>query len=118
MKFQPHIKAIRREVTPRRLAAARRALTRQAEAVALFPDLQPTETPQQRCDRFDLDGVATVQRWRDAEADRWRRARRTLRTLSAEQRAQVHARFTLNRFMPKTAFYLLEIIRAVCAPQL
>jgi hypothetical protein len=118
MKFQPHIKAIRREVTPRRLAAARRALTRQAEAVALFPDLQPTETPQERCDRFDLEGVATVQRWRDAEADRWRRARRTLRTLSAEQRAQVHARFTLNRFMPKTAVYLLEIIRAVCAPQL
>ena len=118
MKFQSHIKATRREVTPRRLAAARRALTRQAEAVALFPDLQPTETPQERCDRFDLEGVAMVQRWRDDEADRWRRARRTLRTLSAEQRAQVHARFTLNRFMPKTAVYLLEVIRTVCAPQL
>ena len=117
MKFQPHIKATRREVTPRRLAAARRALARQADAVALFPDLQPTETPQQRCDRFDLDGVAMVQRWRDAEASRWRRARRTLRNLSTEQRAQVHTRFTLNRFMPKTAVYLLETIRAVCAPQ-
>ena len=117
MKFQLHIKATRREVTPRRLAAARRALTRQADAVALFPDLQPTETPQQRCDRFDLESVAMVQRWRDAEAARWRRARRTLRNLTAEQRAKVHARFTLNRFMPKTAVYLLETIRAVCAHQ-
>jgi len=86
MKFQPHIKATRREVTPRRLAAARRALARQADAVALFPDLQPTETPQQRCDRFDLDGVAMVLRWRDAEAARWRRARRTLReTLNKDE---------------------------------
>ncbi len=118
MTFQSHIKATRREVTPRRLAAARRALTRQAEAVALFPDLQPTETPQQRCDRFDLEGITMVRRWRDAEAARWRRARRILRTLTTEQRAQVHARFSLNRFMPKTAVYLLEVIRAVCGPQL
>ena len=113
MKFERFIRAERRPVTGRRLAAAKRALRRQADAVALFPELQPTETPQQRCDRFDLEGVATVQRWRDAEAERWRRARRDLRAMTATAQAQVDRRWAQNRFMPKTAVYLLEIIRAV-----
>jgi hypothetical protein len=114
MKFCPHIKATNtREVSPRRLAAARRALQRQADAVALFPELQPTETPQARCERHDRETVAMVQRWRDAEAANWKRARRMFRALPSETRAQVEVRFWGNRFMPKTAVYLLETIRAV-----
>ena len=113
MKFERFIRADRRPVTGRRLAAAKRALQRQADAVALFPELQPTETPQQRCDRFDRESVATVQRWRDAEAERWRRARRELRAMTPAAQAQVDRRWVQNRFMPKTAVYLLETIRAV-----
>lgn len=113
MKFDRFIRAERRSITGRRLAAAKRALQRQADAVALFPELQPTETPEQRCERFDLASVATVQRWRDDEAKRWRRARRELRAMTAEQQAQVDRRWAQNRFMPKTAVYLLESIRAV-----
>lgn len=70
MKFYLHIKATRRDITPRRLAIARRALQKQADAVALFPELQPTQTPQERCEQFDRETVDMVQRWRDAEADR------------------------------------------------
>lgn len=113
MKFYRFIRAERRPVTGRRLAAAKRALRRQADAVALFPELQPTETPQERCDRFDLDSVATVQRWRDAEAERWRKARRELRAMTPAEQSQVDRRWAQNRFMPKTAVYLLETIRAV-----
>ena len=114
MKFDPHIKATNsREVTPRRLAAARRALQRQADAVALFPELQPTQTPQERCEQADRDTVAMVQRWRDHEAASWKQGRRMFRALPPTTRAQVEARFWGNRFMPKTAVYLLEIIRAV-----
>jgi len=113
MKFNPHIKATRREITPRRLAAARRALQAQADAVALFPELQPKQTPQQRCEQFDQAAVEMVQRWRDAEADRWRRARRMFRALPPATRTQVEARFWDNRFMPKTAGYLIETIHAV-----
>jgi hypothetical protein len=113
MKFSPHLKATRREITPRRLAAARRALQRQADAVALFPELQPTQTPQERCEQFDAETVAMVQRWRDHEAASWRRARRMFRALPSQQRAQVETRFWGNRFMPKTAVYLLENIYAV-----
>lgn len=113
MKFSPHIKATRRAITPRRLAIARRALQQQADAVALFPELQPKQTPQERCDQFDDESVAMVHRWRDHEAASWRRARRIFRTLPPTARAQVEARFWGNRFMPKTAVYLLETIHAV-----
>ena len=113
MKFYPHIKATRREITPRRLAAARRALQRQADAVALFPELQPKQTPQERCEQFDQQAADMVQRWRDAEAANWKRARRLFRALESEARARVEERYWGNRFMPKTAVYLLEVIRAV-----
>ncbi len=113
MTFQRFIRAEPRPITARRIAAARRALQRQADAVALFPELQPTETPEQRCARFDLENVAAVQRWRDDEADRWRRARRALRAMSPEAQAQVDRRWAQNRFMPKTPVYLLDIIAAV-----
>jgi hypothetical protein len=113
MKFERFIRAERRPVTGRRLAAAKRALQRQADKVALYPELQPTETPQERCDRFDLASLAASQRWRDAEAERWRRARRELRAMSAAKQTQVDRRWGQNRFMPKTAVYLLETIRAV-----
>lgn len=113
MKFYSHIKASRREITPRRIAAARRALQKQADAVALFPELQPKQTPQERCEQFEAETVAMVQRWRDHEAASWKRARRMFRALPPAQRAEVEARFWGNRFMPKTAVYLLETIHAV-----
>ncbi len=76
-------------------------------------ELQPTETPEQRCNRFDDASQATVQDWRDTRAANWKRARKTLRALTAEQQAQVDRRFTQNRFMPGDPVYLLEIIRSV-----
>ncbi len=115
MKFYPHIKATCRKITPRRLADAHRALQRQADAVALFPELQPTQTPHERCEQADRETIAMVQRWRDREAANWKRARRIFRDLPTATRAQVEARFWGNRFMPKTAVYLLETIRAVSA---
>lgn len=113
MKFDRYLRAERRPITGRRLAAARRALQRQADSVALFPELQPTETPEERCRRFDDTSLATVQRWRDTRAADWRRARRTLRALPTEIQARVHQRWTRNRFMPGDPVYLLETIRAV-----
>ena len=112
MQFDRFIKATRRPVTGRRLAAARRALQRKADAVALFPDLAPTETAAERVDRFDAESVATVQRWRDHAAQTWRRARRQLRELTPEQHAAVMAQWN-NKFLPKQAHYLADIIFTV-----
>ena len=112
MKFDRSIKATRRPVTGRRLAAARRALQRQADKVALFPELAPTETPAERVDRFDADSVAMVLRWRQHTAQTWRRARRQLRALTPEQRAEVMAQWN-NKWLPKQAHYLADIIFTV-----
>jgi hypothetical protein len=112
VQFDPYIKATRRPVTGRRLAAARRALQRQADKVALFPELAPTETPGERVERFDAEVVAMVQRRRDDLAQTWRRARRQLRALTPEQRAKVMAQWN-NKFLPKHAVYLADIIFTV-----
>lgn len=113
MKFDRYIRAERRPITGRRLAAAKRALHRQAEAVALFPELQPTQTPEERCRQFDDSTVAFIQSLRDHRAVNWRRARHQLRTMLPFLRGIVEARFFGNRFMPKDPVYLLEVIRAV-----
>jgi hypothetical protein len=106
----------RRGPTPRRLAAARRALKRQADDVALFPELAPTETPEERVARFDADTDKAVASWRDLEAKHWRRARAQFRALTTEQQARVSQAFWGNRFMPKNGTYLLETIRAETKP--
>jgi len=113
MKFDRYLRTDRRPITGRRLAAASRALRKQAEQVALFPELQPTETPEERCNRFDAEAVATLKRWRATRAADWRRARHKLRNLPPEIQAKVHQRWTQNRFMPGDPVYLLESIRAV-----
>lgn len=115
MKFDRSIKATRRPVTGRRLAAARRALQRQADAVALFPELAPAETPAERVDRFDAEAVAMVQRLRDHTAQTWRRARRQLRALPPGQRAEVLRQWD-NKFLPKQAHYLADIIWTLTRP--
>jgi hypothetical protein len=115
MQFQPHLKATRRPVTGRRLSAARRALKRQTDAVALFPELAPTETPAERVDRIDADSVEMVQRWRDHAAKTWRRARRQLRALTPAQRAAVLKRWN-NPHLPKQACYLADLIHSELNP--
>ena len=113
MIFQKFIRDDVRPITSRRLAAARRALQRQADAYALVPEFQPTETPAERCTRFDRETSGAVRRWRDLQAKHWRSGRAQFRALAPELRAQVAARFWGNRFMPKTATYLCEVIRSV-----
>ena len=110
MRFERQFRRVLRPVTGRRLSAARRALQRQADAVALFPELQPTETPADRCRRFDDESQTTLARWRNLRAAAWKRARRQFRSLPADQRAETARRFWGNRFMPKDPAYLLDIM--------
>jgi len=114
MKFQRHIKARDdREITPRRLACAERRLQKQREEVALFPELGPQESAQERCERISRENTAHWQRIRDHEAASWRKGRKAFRALPPEMKAQVEQRYWGNKFMPKTAVYLLEVLREV-----
>jgi hypothetical protein len=114
MQFDRYtIRPTLRPITGRRLAAAKRALQRQADEVALFPELQPTETAESRCRRFDEAMAETVRDWRATRAAKWRRARKLYRSLDDSLRAEVDARFFDNRFMPKDPVYLLDIIHGM-----
>ena len=111
MKFRRQFRRVLRPITGRRLSAARRALKREADEVALFPELQPTETPEQRIARLDAAAEAHFQTLRDHTAATWRRARRTYRTLTPAQREQVLARWNAPTWHPPhEAHYLADLI--------
>lgn len=113
MKFERYIKATPRPISNRRLAAAKRSLQRQADEVALFPELAPTQTPLERCQHFDQVSQTWVQSWRNERAARWRKARKQWNELSEFQAALVQIRYVHNHFMPGDPTYLLDIIRDV-----
>ena len=118
MKFLRQSRRILRPITGRRLSAARRALQREADKVALFSELQPTETPEQRIARLDADAQAHYQRMRDHTAATWRRARGAMRTLTPAQLAQVAERWhTPNWHPPHEAHYLAGLIHTAIRPQ-
>lgn len=117
MKFARQHRPILRPVTGRRLAAARRALQRQADEVALFPELQPTETPEQRIARLDAETQVHFQHLRDHTAATWRRARRAFRALTPDQRSQVLARWLHPTWHPpREAHYFADLIHTVKHP--
>lgn len=119
MKFVRQSRRALRPVTGRRLSAARRALQRQADAVALFPELQPTETPEQRIARLDAQAEAHYQQIRDHAAATWRRARREFRTLTPTQRDQVLAQWHAPTWHPPhEAHYLADLIHQATKPSL
>src|SRR5262245_16956658 len=111
MKFRRQHLRVLRPVTGRRLFAAGRALRRERDAVALFPELQPTETPEQRIARMDAAAAAHLQTVRDRTAATWRRARRAFRALTQAQRAHVLAHWNAATWHPPhEAHYLADLI--------
>src|SRR5262245_58386319 len=118
MKFRRQHLRVLRPVTGRRLSAAGRALRRKRDAVALFPELQPTETPEQRIARMDAAVEAHLQTVRDGTAATWRRARRAFRTLTPAQRDYVLAHWTAATWHPPhEAHYLADLIHTATSPQ-
>ena len=112
MRHRIHYRPIPRGMTPRRLAAARRALTRERERYALFSDevAADQESPEQRIDRFDQRSLRQDQGHRELAAKHWRWGRRQLEAVEAETRDQIlHA---WNRSMiPADAHYFANFVR-------
>jgi hypothetical protein len=106
------------EVTPRKLAAARRAVQKQKDRYPLFPELLKHQTAEER-----LASIADErQKWwhemRDRHAELWRRARKALRELPAGPCAAIKHYWEI-RSCPGDPVYLLSIIhehkaRKVC----
>ena len=100
----------RREWTPRRLIAAERAVRREADAVALFPELRRVNSVAQRMEQMDARSDRITARLRQGRAEMWRDARRFLRSLPTEDRERLLARWN-TRFMPGGPADLLSLAR-------
>lgn len=101
-----------REWTPGRVAAAERAVKREADAMPLFPELRRATTVEQRMEWSDTREQTFTSRLRHQRAKSWRRVRRHLFSLSPEHRAIVLAKWN-TRFMPGAPQNLDCVMRMV-----
>ena len=99
-------------MTSRRLAAARRALTRERDRYALFADevAADQESPEQRIDRFDQRVLRQDQSHRDLAAKHWRWGRRQLELVSEDIREQILAAWDRSSCPPE-AHYFADFVR-------
>lgn len=88
MKFQrfPFRQAHTPGATPRRLAAARKAIQAQLDKVPLFPELVTIQDPEERIAIIDSGRIDNMAERRRDIARNWWRARRILRGLFPAQR--------------------------------
>ncbi|MGV3661343.1 MAG: hypothetical protein ACO1TE_14235 [Prosthecobacter sp.] len=100
----------RREWTPRREAAAKRWLAKEADKMALFPELRRETTVEQRRkgaeDREDTMTTAM----RAHHAQMWREARAALRRMEPPARAAFLAYWNAGQF-PAEGAMLLSFLR-------
>jgi ribosome modulation factor len=100
-----------RGVTPRRLAAARRALQNQQDKfpllAVLIAEAQPT--PEQRILNSDQKFICTFLEDRKRTAKGWREARKQLRALIEQDRNQLLTHWNRSHY-PKTPVYLKTLI--------
>ena len=101
-----------RGITPRRLAAAKRALKRERDRLALFADEVAREqpSPEERIESFDDRGMRAERAMRDLAARHWRWGRRQLELVSDDVRQQILCAW--NRSMaPPSAHYFADYVR-------
>ena len=111
IRFKRALKSEKRGVTPRRLAAAKRTLKRQAEALPLFSEQIRAEqpTPKERIRTFDNNHAEWAQGMRDHDAEKWRKARAQLRSLPKEEQ-EVVLTFWNKSSMPANAVYFATVM--------
>lgn len=95
--------------TPRRVAAARRAVKRERARLPLFAH-EYTGTVEDRIRAVDRHDLAFTAYWRANHAEWWRRARRILRRLPDPLRARILEGWNRGPY-PATAVYLLDFLR-------
>jgi hypothetical protein len=110
MRFGRYPRPATHERTPRRLAAARRAVQRDRDSCPLFPDLVKHQTAEERLDAKDDEGEAYWAKMRKHQADTWRRARRELRALPSITRLGVLRYWNGERHGPCDASYLADLL--------
>jgi len=111
MRFRRQEKIEGRGISPRRLAAAKRALQRQADALPLFSAQIKAEqpTPEERIINHDNNFADWKQGCRDAAAKTWREARAKLRALPREEQEMI-LKYWNKSGMPAAAHYFATVM--------
>jgi len=112
VKFDRYPSKAPREITPRRVAAAARAVRREADAMPLFPELRRFTSTEERLDQMQAAGAAAIGDMRDFQAQSWRKARAILRReMRPTQAAGIVSYWQGGWSGPRTGTYLLGMIR-------
>ena len=100
-----------RGITPRRLAAAKRALQRERDRHALFADQVASEQPtaEERITKSDLGVIEYDQGHRDLAATHWRWGRMQLRNCP-EIAEEILAKWNRSS-IPDTGTYFADFVR-------
>lgn len=98
-----------REWTPRRIAAAAKAVQRERDSVPLFPEMARYTSVKERQADMDQFSIDMIQGFRDHSAKNWREARRLLRALPAITREGI-IRYWNRAGLPADPVYLLDVI--------
>lgn len=101
-----------RGITPRRLSAAKRALSRERDRLPLLAGQVAAEqpTPEDRIQHFDRQLLEHDQAHRDLAAKHWRWGRTQLSFLSAEIRVAILAAWNASS-IPANAHYFADFVR-------
>jgi hypothetical protein len=102
----------KREWNNRRLARARQAVGKEADAMPLFPELRRFNTVEDRVMMMDEREIRLTNQMRNARAAMWRDARAMIRSLNADQREQLKAKWN-TRFMPGTPAHLFACAKLI-----
>ena len=102
-------------LTPRRLAAAKRAIDRAIGKAGIFADQEAARqpSPEERVNRSDQNAVEQEKFWRARRAAEWRDVRRSMRTLTQTERADVLEEWSRGVY-PCEPSWLLLIIKRRC----
>jgi len=100
------------ETSPRRLAAARRAVERDKEQNALTPELVRHQTAEERLAARNAEWAETERDWRQRKARAWLDCRRRLRALPPTTRRGVMIWWNRSHY-PPTPEYLAGVLTGV-----
>lgn len=101
-----------REWTPRRVAAAKQAMQRQADAMPLFPEFRTDAALEDRQARIDERETSINADMRAARAQGWRECRRLVRCIPRATRQAFLAKWNRDQF-PLDPSYLISVYRMI-----
>src|ERR1700757_3676717 len=109
MRFTRYPKGEAYQITPRKLAAARRAVQKEKDRYPLFPELLKHQTAEDRLASIAAKQETLVQEMREHQAQLWRKARQTLGDLPTGPRAAIKRYWEICG-CPGDPVYVLTII--------